>query len=260
MKLVKYLLFVSFLCTAVLTSCKSDDDGGSTADPTAENKKALGTSAEDLLSDDQYDNLIVELGYTSFAPEPESINALRDFLESRVNKPGGIQFQVTQIPDQAGAPFTLDDIKSFEEEYRTYYTTGSTIAVFLFFSNGSSSNDTETSVTLGTAYRNTSIVVYQKTLEAITTSEPELLPILEQTTMEHEFGHILGLVNIQGDDIHPTGHEDPSVSKHCIIENCLMYFDATNVGRSTIQKLRSRGTVPQLDPLCIEDLQAKGGL
>lgn len=260
MKLLNRLFFLGLISVSLLSGCKSDDDATTTNDPTADNKLALGVSAEDLLSDDVYTKLVVELVYTtSYRPEVESVNAFRNFLNARVNKPGGIQFIEREIPDQAGSPFTLEQIRDIEEEHRTQYTVGNTIAVYMFFSNGSSSNDTQTSVTLGTAYRNTSIVVYQRTLENITQSEPELLPILEQTTINHEFGHILGLVNIQGDDIHDV-HEDPDSSKHCVVDNCLMYFDATNVGRGMLDQLKTRGMVPQLDPLCIEDLQAKGGL
>jgi hypothetical protein len=259
---MKYMLprFFLFLWISLsLISCKDDDSDGSPVDPTAENKKALGVSAEDLLSDDIYKKLRIELvTTTSYQPEAASIQAFRNFISERVFKPGGIQFIERQIPDQAGAPFSLDKIKEFEEEFRTQYTLGNDIAVYIFFSNGSSTNDTQSSVTLGTAYRNTSIVIYQKTLEIITQAEPELLPLLEQTTLEHEFGHILGLVNLQNDDIH-SAHEDPNSAKHCVVEECLMYFDATNVGRSALSRLFTRGVVPQLDPLCIADLQAKGG-
>jgi hypothetical protein len=247
------LLVISF------SGCKKDDSEEVIVDPTAENKKALGVSAEDVLSDDIYGSFTVEFVYTpSSKPAEVSINAFRNFLQSRINKPSGIFFVETQIPDQAGAPFDLDEIKDFEEEFRTQYTDGDNIAVYIFFSNGSSSNDTETNVTLGTAYRNTSIVIYENTLRIITESDPVLLPILEQTTMQHELGHILGLVNIQNDDIH-TAHEDPSASKHCIVDNCLMYFEATNLLKSEVTRFLRRGAVPQLDPLCIEDLQAKGG-
>jgi len=261
MKSPYYLFLWSFLILLGFTACKDDDNDGNPSDPTAANKLSLGASAEDILSDDSYDKLVVELVYTtSFRPEVESIDAFRNFLNQYVNKPGGIQFIEREIPDQGGAPFTLDEIKAIEEANRTQYNTANTVAVYIFFSNGKSINDTQTSVTLGTAYRNTSIVIYQKTLELITQSEPGLLPILEQTTLEHEFGHIFGLVNILGDDIHNAGHEDPSNSKHCIVDNCLMYFDATNVGKRTLDRLRTRGQVPVFDPLCLADLQAKGGL
>ena len=255
---IRYFFFVT-LFLLLLLGCKKDDSQDVVTDPTAENKKALGTSAEDILSDDLYNSLTIEFIFTpSSKPTEESINAFRNFLNARVKKPGGIFFIETSISNQAGAPFTLDEIKDFEEEFRTQYTEGNEIAVSIFFANGSSSNDTETSVTLGTAYRNTSIVVYETTLKNVTNSDPVILPLLEQTVMQHEFGHILGLVNIQNDDIH-NNHEDPSASKHCIVEECLMYFEASNFLVSDITRFIGNGSVPQLDPLCIGDLQAKGG-
>ena len=75
--------------------------------------------------------------------------------------------------------------------------------------------------------------------------------------MQHEFGHILGLVNIQNDDIH-TDHEDIAHNKHCKIEDCLMYFES-NIRFQIITRFSGRKSISVLDPLCIEDLQAKGG-
>ncbi|HPF11866.1 MAG TPA: membrane metalloprotease [Flavobacteriaceae bacterium] len=259
MKLFLRTLFLAILCTSMLSGCKKDDSSP-VEDPKAENKKPLGTSAEDILSDDIYQSLVVELVYTqSFQPDPSSILAFKDFITARIHKPGGIVFIERTVPNQSGAPFTLTEIKAIEESLRTKYTSEDQMALYVFFANGSSNNDTQTQVTLGTAYQNTSMVIYQKTLETVTLDQPEVLPILEQTTLEHEFGHILGLVNIQNDDIH-TNHEDSNNAKHCMVEGCLMYYDATNVLRSQLKKNLSRmGAVPQLDPLCLADLQAKGG-
>ncbi|NND62734.1 MAG: membrane metalloprotease [Flavobacteriaceae bacterium] len=253
---ILFLLTIVF----VLSACKSDDTEEMVEDPTAENKKALGTSAEDILSNDIYSSITVEIAFPpAFGPTETAKINLRNFLEERVNKPGGITFIETPIPLQSGSPFTISEIRDIEEDVRTQYTEGTNLAIFIYFSGGKSSNDTQTTVTLGTAYRNTSIVVFESTLKALTQSNPENLPVLESTTLNHEFGHILGLTNIQEDDIH-TEHEDPDHLKHCFVEECLMYFDATNVTRSMVSRMFSKGTVPVLDPLCIEDLQAKGGL
>ena len=241
------LLFI-FL---VVIACKKDDEGDNSNDPKAENLKALGVSAEDLLSADTYKSLTVEFVYSpAYRPSQQAFDQFRTFLNERVNKPSGISIIETVIDDQTGAPFTIEEIRAIEEEERTKYTVGDEIAVYIYFASGNSQGDTNTSVTLGTAYRNTSIVIYEKTLQDITSSDPSLLPDLESTTLQHEFGHILGLVNIQSDD--------PAHLKHCIVEDCLMYFEATNT-RSLLEFLRSRRATPGLDPLCIADLQAKGG-
>ncbi|MCH9661741.1 MAG: hypothetical protein K0U54_12625 [Bacteroidetes bacterium] len=255
-----YLNFFFFLFLSMaLFSCKEDDSDNSAVDPTAENKKGLGTSAEDILSSDIYNRLVVQLAYSQNSrPTEEAIENFRAFIEARVHKSSGVSIVQTIVEDQPGSPFSIGDIIDIETNLRTEYTSGDKLAVFMYFTNGRSSNDTETSFTLGTAYRNTSMVIYESTLKLLTQQNTASLPVLESAVMNHEFGHILGLTNIVNDDIHQV-HEDPSQAKHCIVDECLMYFDATNIGRTNVRRMLEKGAVPQLDPLCIADLQAKGG-
>jgi len=254
-------LFLLLFTVMTIYSCKKDDSPvEEMIDPLAENKKALGESAEDILSDDIYKSLTVELVYSEdYKPTQETIDNFRAFLMERVNKPQGINFVETVVAEQPNDPFTIQEIREIEDRLRTKYTQCNNIAVYVFFSNGSSSNDTQTTVTLGSAYRNTSIVIYERTIQVITESDPILLPLIESTALNHEFGHILSLTNILGDDIHQL-HEDQAHLKHCFVEECLMYFDANNVTRSSLERMMLRMEVPELDPLCIEDLQAKGGI
>jgi hypothetical protein len=251
-------LVIVFVALVLVTSCKKDD-GDTPVDPKAENRKSLGISAEDLLSEDIYDQLTIELVYPpSFRPTDIAINEFRSFLNERLNKSGGINIVETVIEAPSGAPFSIEEIRAIEEEHREHYTMDNNIAVYIFFSNGVSTNDTNTSVTLGTAYRNTSIVVYERTVRNLASNNPNIeLHELEINTLEHEFGHILGLVNIQGDDIH-NDHEDPAHSKHCVVEDCLMYFESTD-GQRIVERISKKGMLPTFDPLCIADLQAKGG-
>ena len=252
MKYFRIQLLLILLSLALFTGCKQDDSEEMN-DTRAENLKALGASAEDLLSNDFYDRLVVEIVYSNgFRPKQLSLDTFRTFLTQRLNKPGGISIVETVIDPPQGEPYSISEIRQIESEVRTRYTNGTTIAVYVFFANGNSSNDTQTTVTLGSAYQNTSIVIYQETLQSL----DQDLFLMEATTLRHEFGHILGLVDISGDDIHPTGHLDPDSSKHCMVQGCLMYFESTippTIPNPTI------ADIPALDPLCIEDLQAKGG-
>lgn len=255
MKIIKfsYLFFLfSFL---VLLSCASDDDYSEEIDESKiENLKELGLSASDLLSDNTYKSLTVELSYSSgYRPTQQTIDDFKIFLEERVTKPGGITIIETLIERPEGGSVTINKIKEIEAEKRTIYTEGDDIAVYIYFSHVKASTDTQTTVTLGTAYYNTSIVIYEQTLVDVSVSQNTDLYLLEETTLQHEFGHLFGLVNIQGDDIHPE-HEDLAHRKHCFVDDCLMYFKS-----NTRQFYRNRVSVPVLDPLCIEDLQAKGG-
>lgn len=260
MKLSIYkFIFILFVGLAII-SCKSDDSNEIEVDPKAENLKALGSSAEDILSDDIYKSLTIELVYSSiYRPTQEAIDNLWAFINARVNKPSGVVFIETMINDQSGAPFNISEIRAIEAENRTIFTVEDDIAIYIYFANGSAQGDTKNSVTLGTAYQNTSIVLYEKTLQTLTVDNPDLLPDLESTVLHHEMGHIFGLVNIQSDDIH-TNHEDPDNSRHCIIEECLMYFESLAPTRQIMDQLMRRGgSIPEFDSLCIEDLQAKGG-
>lgn len=249
-------LSILFLAALAVTSCKSDDDANA-EDPKAENRRGLGTSADELLSDDIYTSLTVEFVYSNgFRPQQQTIDTFRPFLERLLNKPGGINFVETVIERPGGAPYSTQEIREIEDEYRTRYTEGDHIAVFVFFADGGATTDTNTSVTLGTAYQNTSMVIYQETLQNLNgmSNGPDLF-LLEATTLRHEFGHILGLVNILDDDIH-TIHEDPDNNRHCVVEDCLMFFESTVPGNIPVPM---KGDIPVLDPLCLADLQAKGG-
>lgn len=261
MKHLRIKFSVILLVMLALAACKSDDNGDNNeTDPRAENLKVLGTSAEDILSDDIYQRLTVEIVYSAgYRPSDATLNNLTNFLNARVNKSGGIQIVETQIPEPGTDPYVTNEIRDIEDDVRTKYTTGNEIAVFVFFADGNAQSDTQTTLTLGTAYRNTSIVIYERTLQEIGASpQTPDLTTLETTTLLHEFGHLLGLVNIQNDDIH-TDHEDAANAKHCIVEECLMYFQTELTREQLTRQMRNMLEVPELDPLCIGDLQAKGG-
>ena len=245
----RFLLLLSIFL--VIASCKKDDDTVMTNER-ALNLLGLGESAEDILSDDIYKSLVVEIVYSDgFRPEQRTIDNLRRYLNERVNKPEGITIVETIIDPPAGEPYTTQEIRDIETANRTKYTVDDQIAIYVFFANGNAQGDTGSTVTLGTAYRNTSIVVYQETLQSLEIDRF----LAEATTLRHEFGHMFGLVNILNDDIH-TDHEDPDNNKHCVVEDCLMFFASTIP--STIPDPMD-SDIPALDALCLADLRAKGG-
>ncbi|WP_242497084.1 hypothetical protein [Flavobacterium petrolei] len=111
---------------------------------------------------------------------------------------------------------------SIEDANRTKYNNADEIAVWAFFADGKSSKDTDTSVILGTAYRNTSFVINEQTFQVLSDSlfEPNR-SLLETTVITHEFGHILGLTNLGA--ALQSNHEDAEHPKHYIEKTCLMY-------------------------------------
>ncbi|MDO1499846.1 membrane metalloprotease [Winogradskyella maritima] len=252
--------FLSFLCIAFLIiSCSEDDSSNPTnsgPDVTA-NQQALGSSSLDLLSDDEFTSMVVELVYVEgFEPTQTAINNFKTFLEDRTHKPDGIVIESRSIPSPGFSPYTTAEIVDIENDNRTKFNNGSQIAVWAFFADGNAEGDTSNQFTLGTAYRNTSFVIYENTIQDLSggLSQPSQ-SVLETAVIHHEFAHIFGLVNI--DLPMQTPHEDADSDRHCNVDGCLMQANAET--GSGMMGTVSGGTIPTLDDLCIADLQANGG-
>lgn len=243
----------------VVTACSKGDDL-KTDDETinkSENQKVTGSSANDLLSDDTFKSLVIELVYVEgLKPSQNTIDNFISFLNARTFKPNGITIETRTIASTGKTSYTNQDIIAIEDVNRTKYNTNNQIAVWMFFIDGASANTTNSSTVLGTAYRNTSFVIFEETIHDLSNSafEPNR-SVLETTVITHEFGHLLGLTNLGSNMI--ENHEDPEHAKHCNVESCLMYWAAES--GSGLSNLVGSNTAPQLDAKCISDLQANGG-
>ncbi len=252
-KFLAYLFFSAF----IMVSCSDDDDStplSATSIP-AENRQPLGSSSNDLLSSTNFTSLTVEMvSVQGFEPTITAVNAFKQFLEDRLFKPDGITINQRSIASSNLAPFTIEEIAEIENNNRSLFNAGDEITVYVYFADGSKSGDTNRQVTLGSAYRSTSVVIYEGTLRRLSTNpNAPMLNIIETATLNHEFAHLLGLVNI-GTPLQ-SNHEDPENSGHCNVPNCLM--EAAIEFESGMMNMGN--TVPQLDAQCIADLQANGG-
>lgn len=247
----------------VLVACSKEDDsqtnaGTDTEDISkSENQKATGSSSNDLLSDNVYKSIVVELVYVEgFKPSQNTISNFISFLNSRTFKPNGISVESRAILSPGKSTYTNEDIITIEDENRTKYNTNNQIAIWAFFADAASANNTSTGVVLGTAYRNTSFVIFEESIHNLSNSafEPSRT-VLETTVITHEFGHILGLTNLGTNMV--DNHEDSDHAKHCNVESCLMYWSAET--GSGLSNLIGANSAPQLDAQCIADLKANGG-
>lgn len=247
---MKKILAVIALAFLVLTSCSDSNSDGNNK---AGNQRGLGSSAHDLLSEDKFDSMIIEVVYVEgYEPSATAITNFKNFLTSRIYKSGGIIIEKRAVPSPGNVSYTDAQVIAIENANRIFYNDGNQIAVWAFFADAKSSKDTSTSVVLGTAYRNTSFVIYENTIRKLSggLNKPST-PVLESTVMNHEFGHILGLTN--AGTVMQSEHEDSEHKRHCNVSSCLMYWEAES-GTNLVG-----GTIPQLDAQCIADLQANGG-
>jgi len=253
---MKKLLALIILISVVVSCSKEDVINNNNNNNKIENQQPTGSSSNDLLSDATYTSMVIELVYVEgYKPTQTTINNFVAFINARTYKPDGVTVEIRSIPSPGIATYETQDYVDFETANRTKYNTESQIAVWAYFADGKAKSDTNTQVTLGTAYRNTSFIIFEATVKSLSGGfqEPSTT-VLETTVIEHEFGHILGLTNFGATMQEP--HEDADHSKHCDVEECLMYYAATTGGN--LMNL-SGGTVPQLDAKCIADLQANGG-
>lgn len=218
----------------------------------AANNGSVGAAANDLLSDNTYKRLEIEIHHMpGFALSGQSVNNLQDFLATYLRKPGGIGIFQTEIPGFTATTTSLEDIKATEAENRTFFTTDSVIRVYILVTNG----NFEDPNVLGVAYRNTSLCLFGKKIADHSggLTQPSKVK-LETTVLTHEIGHILGLVDV-GSPMQ-TPHKDGQHGSHCTNENCLMYFAVETID---FLSFLGSGPVPTLDTDCKADLQANGG-
>ncbi len=225
-----------------LVSCKKETDFAD------QDYKKLGTSARDLLSSGVYTSLTIQISYMpGYAPNTITISTLTDFLNTYLNKPAGINILLQQIPASTKTSLTLQEIVQLEKTTRSVFTGGNNMTVHFLITNGKYS----TSSTFATSYWNSSScifgkVVYDNSGEPGQVSRNQLM----STILEHEFGHLLGLVD-QGSPMLAT-HKDATHGAHCDNSNCLMFYGIETNASGLTGK-------PLLDANCKADLKANGG-
>ena len=244
----KLLLFV-----LLLAGCsKSKDAYVNNPGASGLHNRPVGASANEILSSSGYSSLKIEVQYmTGYPPDAAALSHLQNTLSALVNKSSGITIVTKEIPASSKTVLTLNDIVDIEKNNRTAFTSGTELAVCILYTNG---NYTDPNV-LGIAYKNTSIVIFGKTIydnsggigQASRTK-------LEATVQEHELGHLMGLVDLGS--AMQADHKDAAHGNHCNNSNCLMYYASET---SDILGFLITGNIPPFDANCRADLYANGG-
>jgi len=255
MQKYKVIFGLLVLVSILFTACggKNGNDGSTNGGNIFSNTEDVGESANEFLSDGNFNTLAIEVDYVEgFQPTQSALNNLRSFLQARLNKPGGISITLDdEIPSPGMSPYTAQEAFDLEKEHRNTFTEGNTISAYFLILDG----EFEQENVLGFAYFNTSMALLGGTIEDNSGgfNQPSRETV-ETAVLQHEFGHILGLVNNGTPAV--QDHVDEENEAHCDVESCLMYFAVRTSGFMT--NLMG-GNVPELDAQCIQDLQANGG-
>ena len=208
--------FVSLLALFILLgSCSKDTTEPDVRIDKTLNLKGTGDSANDILSNDTYDKLQIEIAYVSgFRPTATAISDFTKFLRLHTFKED-IEFIYSELDSPNEESLTLQEIADLESDNRTAYSNGATLAVYIYFSDAPAEDDEpdEGLVTLGAVYRNTSMIIHEATIrrlaaQSILVSNADV----EAATLNHEFGHLFGLVNLGTPAL--SDHEDTAAENH----------------------------------------------
>lgn len=252
----------------LVLGCSNDDnggneDGGEQGVDRSANLLSTGDSANDLLANDNFSILQIEIAFVEgFRPSDGAIGQFVQFIRSNSFKTD-IRLNFLELPSPNEETLTLQEIVNLENENRTQYNNGETLAIYIYFADAPADSDDEEEglVTLGAVYRNTSMVIYESTIRNLADTSILISDTdIEIATLTHEFGHLFGLVNLGSPAV--NDHEDPDAANHCNVPGCLMQaqleFGATMMGMLE-SNMTSRGVaIPVLDHECILDIQANG--
>lgn len=287
-----YFLALSLFALSACSKDSGDNDPGPLPIDKSLNLKGTGESARDILSNEVYTKLLIEIAHVQgFRPTSNTVINIIDFLRTNTLKQD-IEVIYNELPSPGEESLTLEEIAELESEQRTAYNNGETLAIYIYFADSPAEDDDEEEglVTLGAVYRNTSMIIHEVTVRSLASQSPFIsITDVETFTMNHEYGHLFGLVDLGTPEVNP--HEDSEAVNHCNVEGCLMRAELQFGGPSNkssltstpisknenelkagcalsgysvmqmLNKQTAKGlslAVP-LDPECILDLQANGG-
>ncbi len=152
--------------------------------------------------------------------------------------------QMEALTDATGADFTAEQILALAKSHRGTPNTADTASFYALWLNGYFRDSTgQRKDVLGVSLGATGVLaIFKPVVQSTQGLFPNTVRYVEQSTLIHEFGHAVGLVN-NGIAL-TTTHQDTAHGAHCTNTKCVMYwanegpsdlgtFVATNVTTGT---------------------------
>jgi len=155
-------------------------------------------------------------------PNEEALDSLKGFFEQRLNKTSITIKEPTSIPSGDQDRYSAEEIRDIEQNRRSTFTKGDTLAAYMMIVDAKY----EERNLLGIAYYNTSNAFFGPSYEEASSGvgSPSRY-LIEATSFRHEFGHLFGLVNIEGSGTEmqaPTKTPTMAITVIMISASCIM--------------------------------------
>ena len=186
-------------------------------------------------------------------------NAQRLFRAKTVEVPTTLD-AMQPLGDVPGASFTVDQILDLADAHRDVKNGNGVASFYVIFLNGYyAENDAAENNVLGASIGNTGVIAVFKPVVSGAGDGPRRQTgdrYVEQSTLIHEFGHAIGLVD-NGVAL-ATTHEDAAHPKHCANSKCVLFWENDGAAAATqfVRSFLTSGNQVLFGPECLGDVDA----
>ncbi|CAN5810077.1 hypothetical protein BH11MYX2_BH11MYX2_12160 [soil metagenome] len=257
----------------VLAACGSSGGGSSSGDDAGGGDDGSGSGSGNAnVFDPSVKDVVLEIDYeTGEEPYTGSIIGFGDTFDLTKTNLGRIfsgtktltipttTAQMQDIGSIGDEELTVEDILAIAAAHRDTQSTSSKTAYYIVFVSGYFTDDNgPNNAVLGVSLGNTHVLAMFKDVIRSTGSPvfPNVEKFVEQSTLVHELGHAVGLVDNGIPMVTP--HKDTAHGAHCTNDHCTMYW--VNEGASSAaqfaQMYVSSGNTVIFGDECLTDVDA----
>ena len=205
------------LLAPILTGCFGSDSLSNLGT----NRGIPGGLTLACLDDSVYTSMVVEVDYhPGYKPETSSTDLLQERLASVCDKPQGVEIQLTETTFTNEEIWTASDVRADGWDEKSHDPRDDSVLYWqVIFPAGVY----EDSSVLGVAVDASTVALFKDSIDdAENIFQRPSAEKIENSVLVHEFGHLLGLVNLVYTS--PADHEDSEHPGHSNNEDSVMYW------------------------------------